>query len=1455
REKSAKKLASIPCEMFNERHRTIVKNLIMRKSYLLLCFIFLRALAFAESARFEIHDNDRIALVGDTFIEREQQFGWFETTLYSRFADRHFTVRNLGWSADTPMGESRASFDFTDANKGFERLMANIDDVKPTLVFINYGMACSFDGEPGLVKFKSDLEHLMQSIQDKSTNAVRFVLLSPVHHFKLPAPLPDPTAHNKQLRAYTEAIREIAAKRGAPFVDLFQWSPRGSSKEITDNGIHLTSAGYELAANEIARQLNIPFVQSKTIKPYKQQLRDTIVQKNKLYFDRWRPQNETYLLGFRKHEQGQNAKEIPLFDTLVQDEDRKIFHVQDLMAHRSSEPEPNPTAKIPNLIKPDTNAPPQWQPQFDVAPGFEISLWAENPLLAKPIQMNFDPQGRLWVASSSLYPQIMPGQKPDDKIVVLEDTTGSGKANKGSVFAEGLFLPTGIEPGDGVCYVAESTQQLHHSDQHHTGKADTRRVVLSAFGTEDTHHILHTLRWGHDGTLYFDQSIYIHSHIETPTGVVRLNSGGIFQFRPPTMELEVFLRGFCNPWGHQFDKYGQSFVTDGAGYQGITYGIPGATYFTYASMRRELQSISPGNYPKFCGLEIVASQQFPSDWQGQMITADFRAHRIARFAIAEEGAGYVSKELSDLVRTTNVTFRPIDMKFGPDGALYIADWSNPIINHGEVDFRDGRRDHEHGRIWRITAKNHALLPRIDFTKLANEKLLDDLLSPNSYNASQARRVLTERGKHVVSALRKWTSHQKTDDALLQALWMFQSLDVVEANLLNKILQSNDGHVRAAGYRVLSQWHNRVAPASDWLARGSQDKFLRARVEAVRALGKIPTAKSAELVLNALGTKDTFLDYAIWLSINELAKPWLAAVKSGEWKAEGHEDQLEFGLTSVESDLAVAALTSFVKDHPLTRDGQGRWIELIGRAGTANELQLLYDRVLQNEFDAAASLRSLTALYEASKSRSVKPTARLSEISGLLKNTTGKQQLQAVRLAGEWKVDSSVPEIAALAKATNPELRNTAFESLRKIGGEKSLSAVRDLASKDQPIEIQRAAITTLVALDISNAIPAAITLLRDSKNADQAVAIWRSLLETKGAAPLLARALPQNGFPQLAGKAGLRAARETGHNDVEFIVALTRSAGLQDAETKLTDAETKELIKAINESGDALRGENIFRRPQVACATCHAIGGVGGKVGPDLTSIGASSPIDYLIESVFYPNAKIKDGYHSYLIETDDDTDASGILVRENNDELVLRNASNNEISIPKNKIKKKTQGGSLMPSGLLDGLNHQEKLDMFRFLSELGKPGAFDASHPNVARLWKVSAGSARSEQFGDEQLIKAEWSSEDWHTAPTFVDGRLYKADLKHAVVSPKKSGTSAVYCATEFRVSQDGLVPIDLSLDGKAQPTAAWLDGKPIECRKQIKSELKSGMHRLVLKFDPKNLPDSLRVASPEAAFSAN
>src|ERR1043166_688960 len=221
------------------------------------------------------------------------------------------------------------------------------------------------------------------------------------------------------------------------------------------------------------------------------------------------------------------------------------------------------------------------------------------------------------------------------------------------------------------------------------------------------------------------------------------------------MAVDIFMKGLVNPWGHQMDEFGQSFATDGAGGlppNGIFYVLPGGMYSTYAGARRTLGSISPGSYPKFCGLEIIRSEHFPREWQGNMITCDFRANRIVRFGVEEQGSAYVTHEMPDLIRTRNVSFRPIDVKLGPDGALYIADWSNPIIQHGEVDFRDPRRDHEHGRIWRLTAKGRPLVKKPALVQASNGELFEQLLSPNNFNREKAQRVLTERGPNILADL-------------------------------------------------------------------------------------------------------------------------------------------------------------------------------------------------------------------------------------------------------------------------------------------------------------------------------------------------------------------------------------------------------------------------------------------------------------------------------------------------------------------------------------------------------------------------------------------------------------------------------------------------------------------------------------------------------------------------------
>ncbi len=282
--------------------------------------------------------------------------------------------------------------------------------------------------------------------------------------------------------------------------------------------------------------------------------------------------------------------------------------------------------------------------------------------------------------------------------------------------------------------------------------------MLSGFGTEDTHHIIHTFRWGPDGCLYFNQSIYIHSHIETPYGVRRLGGGGIWQFRPETQRLEVFMPAAGGTRGAiALDRFGQEFVTDGAGTEGINHLVLGASYTPPAPEPRP--ACCTGSTPadrNIAAWRSSAAGTFPRSGAAASSRNDFRGHRVCRYVVQPDGSGYAARELKELIKSNHPAFRPIDVKMGPDGAIYIADWYNPIIQHGEVDFRDPRRDDTHGRIWRVTAKGRPLVEKPKLVGATTEQLLEALKAPEDWTRHQARRVLKERGKkEVLPALAEW----------------------------------------------------------------------------------------------------------------------------------------------------------------------------------------------------------------------------------------------------------------------------------------------------------------------------------------------------------------------------------------------------------------------------------------------------------------------------------------------------------------------------------------------------------------------------------------------------------------------------------------------------------------------------------------------------------------------------
>ncbi|MEO6686686.1 MAG: PVC-type heme-binding CxxCH protein, partial [Dyadobacter sp.] len=612
---------------------------------------------------------------------------------------------------------------------------------------------------------------------------------------------------------------------------------------------------------------------------------------------------------------------------------------------------------------------------FKVADGFEVTLWAAEPLVAKPIQMNWDSDGRLWVVSSTAYPHLKTGEVANDKIFVIEDTDGDGKADKTTIFAEGLTTPTGILPGDGGVYVANSTEILHFSDTDGDGKADKKRRILNGFGTGDAHHLIHTFRWGPEGKLYFNQSIYIFSHVETPFGTKRLEAGGVWQLNPKTLEIDVYARGGINFWGLQFDRWGQSFLTDGAGGEGINYAFPGAAFVAAQGAERTIRGLNPGQ-PKHSGLDVISGRHLPDAWQGRMIANDFRANRINSFKLEEQGSGYASKQMEDLMWTDDIAFRPVDINVGPDGAIYVADWYNPIIQHGEVDFFDPRRDQEHGRIWKITAKNRPLVKVPKLNKAPVAELLEALKVPEELTRTNAKQVLKERGaKEVIPALRGWVSALDKKDKdyehnLLEALWVFQALDTVNEPLLLSLIGAESHNARAAGLRALTFWYTKINNVPGILAKAVTDKHAQVRMEAVIALRKTKTPEAARAALSVLDLQmDEFIDYALWQTIRELEPVWMVKLKTDP-NYLGDAKKTVYALKSLSSQEAVAQLISLYGKGQVPQEYQKDVLNAIAKSGQTADLNMLLDLTVQNKDKNITP--QLATLEDAARQRKAKP---------------------------------------------------------------------------------------------------------------------------------------------------------------------------------------------------------------------------------------------------------------------------------------------------------------------------------------------------------------------------------------------------------------------------------------------------------------------------------------------------
>ncbi|MBI3851601.1 MAG: c-type cytochrome [Verrucomicrobia bacterium] len=943
---------------------------------------------------------------------------------------------------------------------------------------------------------------------------------------------------------------------------------------------------------------------------------------------------------------------------------------------------------------------------FQIADGFEVNLFAsEKDSVVKPIQIRFDPRGRLWVIGSTVYPQIEPGQIPNDKVLILEDTNHDGRCDKTTVFADGLMIPTGIELGDGGAYVGHGTEMLFLKDSDGDGKADERRVVLRGFGTGDNHQNINSFLFGPGGELWFSQGLHTRSHVETPWGIVHLEQAGLWRLWPRRLKLEGFYGSEHepqNPWGYVFTDWGEPIVIAGNNSSSI-YPVPGLVL----NHRDDPPALiwKNGNGRKSSGGDIVGTTHFPDAWQGVLILGGYINNAVWALKISDDGAGFSLEDLPPLIKSTSRNFRPVDAKFGPDGALYICDWYNPIIGHYQASFRHPDRDKTHGRIWRVTAKGRALTKPPQLHEASLTELLEDLKSPDRWTRRFAKRVLADRPREqVTKALNEWSVQPGlSEHTLVEALGVYQSHEVIAPELLARLCRATNANARAYAAGVVGNWADRLADPLALLRPLVTDENPRVRLHAVVACTYVPKPEAMEVAaLAADFPTDQFLTYALNQAVFALKPYWLAPFKAGKLNLENKPPRLDLLVRADGTPDTLQILRDQLRSPKLDTVMRETYLRLLADVGDANDLGTILTLT-----DATLQSRLLPALATATLVRNVRPGGDLvAALRPLIESQNEDLRSEAIRLAGVWKLESFRSSAARLILDDQPsdKTRRRAVEALALFGGDASRQILLRLAGEAPP-PVRSAAIAGLCGFDLSASARLASESFANLKDEALVSEVFSAFLQRKGGGATLAYALAAKPPSQPVAETGLRLMSASGRRNERLAQVLGDAIGRSTQTRRMTSDEIRAFGDDVRAHGDAKRGAEIFRRPQLGCIACHTVNGQGGNIGPNLSALGTAQPIDFIIGAILEPQKEIKEGFVSISVTTKDGEEYQGYELRETKDELTMRDVlQNKEVRLSRAAIKGKKQNGSVMPSGLTDSLSRAEFRDLVRFLSELGR-------------------------------------------------------------------------------------------------------------------------------------------------------
>lgn len=976
----------------------------------------------------------------------------------------------------------------------------------------------------------------------------------------------------------------------------------------------------------------------------------------------------------------------------------------------------------PSLVAPTEPLSPEEERQkFHLPPGFVIELIASEPAIYKPMNLNFDSRGRLYVTSSLEYPFPARGEaKPRDTVQVLADRDGDGRYESVSLIVGGLNIPIGVTPvEDGIIYYSIPNIYRWRGDVEQSD-GQPGKLLYGTFGFNDTHGMTNSFTRGIDGWLYACHGFSNTSNVEgADRRAFGMNSGNTYRMRIDGSHAEQLTHGQVNPFGLCFDPLGNLYSAD-CHTMPVYQLLRGAYYPSFGKPDDGLGfgptmiGHSHGS-TGIAGVVYYAADQFPEEYRDTVFIGNPVTGRVNHDRLKWHGSSPQAIEQPDFISCDDPWFRPVDLKLGPDGALYIADFYNKIIGHYEVPLTHPGRDRHRGRIWRVSYRpdERPKADRVVLADLATKELVERLANANLTVRLLATEELASRADLPANEL-LLPNGDDEPSVLTRAhgLWLIERRGGLDESTIRRLADDASRLVRTHLLKALAEraeWADTSLDLAGLVRSKLADDDAFVRRAAADALGRHPSADSVEPLVKLLASTpadDTHLIHVVRMALRDHL---LVEGMYGQVAPLAANADFARRLADVSLGAPTPAAAQYLFDYARrdsTDGGQlARWSHHVARYLAEEKLSELYPWAEKRVAGQLGLAREVAlALHRAAQARGLAPPERFARWAAEL----GRQLLSAneqplvqggIELARELRLRPLHEELAALAtdQKRPAELRASALEAC----------VVND-AALARPLLAQ-------VLGDAGEAMPlrqkaaGALANLPEPEARDVLVKQLRIASDRLAVEVAAALALRRDGGEQLLGE--VAAGRASARLLQERIVSeRLHQAGVPDVDSRLSkltanlppaDERIQQLIAGRREAyaqaqPNVAAGRQVFQK---TCAACHRLGGEGAKIGPDLDGVGLRG-LDRLLEDVLDPSRNIDQAFRATVINTSDGRTLSGLVLREEGAVLVLADAQGKEIRVPLDDIEERAIARlSPMPANVADLVPDGDFLNLMAFL------------------------------------------------------------------------------------------------------------------------------------------------------------